>query len=139
MKRFLFIALVVFNYAFAKAQTNNPPNKVEAPMIGVKLMLGAKADFGETQIKFKKVLADSRCPKDVQCVWAGEAKVLVEIYKNGQLDKEKELTFAALNSVLGIIDTEILGIKALRLLPYPDTSIPKNKKDYYLVLDVRED
>lgn len=138
MKQFLFIALLVFTVAFAKAQ-NNTSDKVEAPRIGVKLMLGAMADFGETQIKFKKVLTDSRCPKDVQCVWAGEAKVVVDIYKGGQLEATKELKFAAINSILDIVETEFLGIKALRLQPYPNTSIPKNKKDYYLVLDVRED
>ncbi len=138
MKQLIFIALVVFNYAFAKAQTNNTPNKVEAPTIGLKLMYGDIANFGETQIKFKKVLADSRCPKGVQCVWAGEAKVLIEIYKNGELDTEKELTFAALKSVLDIIDTEFLGIKALRLQPYPNAAVPKNKEEYYLLLEVRD-
>lgn len=138
MKQFLFIALLVVTFAFAKAQ-NSTQNNVEAPRIGVKLMNGALADFGDTQIKFKKVLADSRCPKNVTCVWAGEAKVLVEIYKEGILEATKELTFTAINPILDIVDTELLGIKALRLQPYPNTSVPKDKKDYYLVLDVRED
>ncbi len=137
MKQFLFIALLVFNYAFAKAQ-NTPTQKLEPPTIGVKLMYGDMADFGDTQIKFKKVISDSRCPEDVQCVWAGEAKVLVEIFTNGKLDSEKELKFAPLNSILSIVDTESLGIEALLLQPYPKSAVPKNQNEYYLVLSVRE-
>ncbi len=30
-------------------------------------------------IKFTKILADSRCPSGAQYVWAGEAKILVEV------------------------------------------------------------
>ncbi len=137
MKQFLFIALVVFSYAFAKAQ-DNTPNPVEAPRIGVKLMYGNMADFGETQIKFKKVLTDSRCPKDVTCVWAGEATVLVEIYKDGKLEGEQTLKFAPINPVLDIVNTNFLNVRALKLQPYPKSSIPKNKEDYYLVLDMKE-
>lgn len=137
MKQFLCIALVIFNYAFAKAQTNNTPNKVESPTIGVKLMQGTTADFGETQIKFIEVLEDSRCPKNVTCVWAGEATALIEIYKNGKFTEEKELTFGALTQSLVLINSELLGVNALKLQPYPDSSQGKNNAEYYLVLGVR--
>lgn len=137
MKQLVFVVLVVFNYAFAKAQ-NPPSQKVEPPTIGLKLMYGDMASFGDTQIKFKEVISDSRCPKDVQCVWAGEAKVLVEVYKNGTLDSEKELKFAGVKSIRDIINTQFLEIEALRLQPYPIAAVPKNPEAYYLVLSVRE-
>lgn len=117
---------------------NNPTQKVEPPTIGVILMYGEMADFGNTQIKFKKVISDSRCPKDVQCVWAGEAKVLVEVYKNGVLDSAKELIFSPRNKILDIIHSDILTINAVRLQPYPNTATPKDNDEYYLVLDVQE-
>jgi len=136
MKPFLIVALIVFNYAFAKAQ--NTPTPPGVPTIGVKLMQGEMVDFGDTQIKFVEVVSDSRCPSDVTCVWAGEAKVRVEIYKNGQFSEEKEITFGALTTTLQIIDTELLGVNALKLQPYPNTSVSKENNENYLVLAIRE-
>lgn len=136
MKQFIISALVVFSYAFAKAQ--NTPNPPSVPTIGLKLMYGDMANFGDTQVKFVEVLSDSRCPKDVTCVWAGEAKVRVEVYKNGQLFEEKELTFGALSKDLAIVTNELLSVNALKLQPYPVSSTDKNNMEYYLVLGVRD-
>lgn len=33
----------------------------------------------EMNITFKKMLEDSRCPKDVKCIWAGNAKAEIEV------------------------------------------------------------
>lgn len=137
MKQVFLIVLIVCNYAFAKAQ-HTQTQKVKAPTIGVKLMYGHMVSFGDTQIKFKSVITDSRCPKGVRCVWAGEAKVLVEVYKNEKLDLERELTFTAINRDLAILDTESLQVKALRLQPYPITMTSKNIEEYYLVLGMQE-
>lgn len=30
------------------------------------------------------VTEDSRCPSDVQCVWAGQVTIVVQVYKNEQ-------------------------------------------------------
>lgn len=136
MKQFIIIALVVFNYAFAKAQ--NTPTPPSTPTIGLKLMMGNIADFGDTQIKFVEVLSDSRCPSNVTCVWAGEAKVLVEVYKNGQFAEEKELVFGGLTKSLNIVNNELLGVRALKLQPYPVSSNDKKNMQYYLVLGVQE-
>jgi len=35
-------------------------------------------------IKFVKVIEDSRCPADVNCIWAGNAKIEVEITKGSK-------------------------------------------------------
>jgi len=45
----------------------------------VTLTIGAKGEAGGLAIKLNSVLDDSRCPKDVVCVWAGEAKVSVTL------------------------------------------------------------
>ena len=135
MKRFLIFSLLIIVFAFAKAQDNT--TSVNPPQIGVKLMKGAMADFGDTQIKFIQVISDSRCPQDVTCVWAGEATVEVEIYEGGTSVGTKQITFGALNKSLEILANDVLGIKALSLQPYPQSSIPKSS-DYYLVLQATE-
>lgn len=145
MKQCIGLAMVILSCAFLPASqagliAQNPPiqEKIHPPTIGLKLMMGDLADFGNTQIKFKKVIEDSRCPKDVQCVWAGEAKVLVEVYENGAYKEDQELTFGALTQRLAIINKDLLGVEALKLQPYPESSIPKDQMQYYLVLGVRK-
>ena len=48
-------------------------------------------------LKLKSVFNDSRCPQGVECIWAGEVSVIVEIYKDKKLVEEKTLTFNSKN------------------------------------------
>ena len=36
-------------------------------------------DGGRLRVRFVRVTSDSRCPVDVDCVWAGNAEVLLEV------------------------------------------------------------
>jgi hypothetical protein len=45
-------------------------------------------DGGGLMLRFARVASDSRCPVDVNCVWAGTAEVLVEV--GGRLWREKQ-------------------------------------------------
>jgi hypothetical protein len=40
-------------------------------------------DGGGLRLRFVRVAEDSRCPRDVTCVWAGNAEVLVEVGGKG--------------------------------------------------------
>lgn len=39
---------------------------------------------GGLKIAFVELVEDSRCPADVECVWAGNAKIKVRVTKNGK-------------------------------------------------------
>lgn len=103
-------------------------------------------NFGETlqydviEVEFVKVINDSRCPKNVQCIRAGEAKVLVNIYNDGKFLEEKELVFFAsgvTNETHNVLMfTKDLRLKGLTLYPYPSGlgSIPE--QDYFLQIQV---
>lgn len=41
-------------------------------------------DGGRLRIRFVRVASDSRCPADVECVWAGNAEVLLELRLKGR-------------------------------------------------------
>lgn len=41
-------------------------------------------DGGGLRVRFARVASDSRCPADVNCVWAGNAEVLVEVGGRGR-------------------------------------------------------
>src|SRR5699024_5712059 len=66
--------------AFAHAQ-----EKAQPPQIVQKWEQGKKLQYEDYQLKFEKVIEDSRCPVDVNCIRAGEAKVKIQIIdKNGE-------------------------------------------------------
>lgn len=112
--------------------------KVPSPKIVYKLALGTRADFGDRSVKFVKVISDSRCPKNVTCVWAGEAKVLLEIYRNDELVDRKEIVLAA-NSIFGsLFSSKDKSVGIYSLEPYPDINTPEANKKYVLKLIINK-
>jgi len=103
------------------------------------LDFGAMAHFDDVSIEFVELISDSRCPKDVSCFRAGEAEVLVAIYKGGTFSHEKKLIFDASGLVLEknvqLFSSENLYIKGLALYPYP-TGTKINDDRYYLDLQI---
>jgi hypothetical protein len=55
--------------------------------VGSEFKLGAgrsaTLDGGSLRVRFARVASDSRCPVDVNCVWAGNAEILVEVGGRG--------------------------------------------------------
>ncbi len=91
------------------------------------------------KIKLVKIISDSRCPKNVSCIRAGEAKILVDVFKDGKLLKQQQLIFYPTeidenDTTLYISDT--LKISGLNLLPYPDGIEKIKDKNYYLELAI---
>lgn len=140
MKTFSIIislAFVMLFSAFAKAQDSTVV-KVEVPKIFVKAYQGKTVTTDIAQVKLVRVMDDSRCPKGVTCVWAGQAKVLIEVtYPNGKKQK-REVIVGSSGVSKG---TPILGLDGLEIFvrglqPYPDTNKKIEASDYFLLLDV---
>ncbi len=91
-------------------------------------------------IRFAKVV-DSRCPKQVMCVRAGEAKVWVEIYKGGKYISKKEIQFSASGFISAemaqLFNSENLIVSGLALSPYPEVPNGLIEKDYTLNVSVK--
>lgn len=99
--------------------------------------INQSAKFKTFEVKFKKVVNDSRCPKHVICNRAGEAFVEVSVYKNGELIQEKKLRIDASGYVIDAnnlaFHTENIKIYGLNLTPYPQTKkMQLTDKDYEL-------
>jgi len=101
---------------------------------------GELFSFENKSIEFKKVITDSRCPKDVTCIWAGEAKVLIAVMENGKQIEEKILTLNAQNQIdlsfLGLKD--IYSLKALDLIPYPVSTHKIQDSEYCLKIQLNK-
>ena len=63
------------------------------PGAQVTLAPGASVSLKATELKvrFVAVTEDSRCPRDVTCVWAGEVKVRIEIQQASRLASQVEI------------------------------------------------
>lgn len=59
------------------------------------LFVRERAQLGDLQIRFIGVPEDSRCPLDVECVWAGNAKIVL-----GVSLKDSDETVITINSTV---------------------------------------
>jgi hypothetical protein len=80
----------------------------------------------DTRITFNEVREDSRCPVDVTCVWAGDAKVDVTIARSGVPAETRTLSITPPENEVQIGN---LKIRFLGLTPVPrqaDGNVPRN-------------
>ena len=93
----------------------------------VQLKYGETATFGERTIRFDEVKTDSRCPKDVTCVWAGEVVVL--------LTMEQQDTYTIRpGGIAELWSDENVSYRIAAVTPYPKTSAKIPKENYCLTL-----
>lgn len=88
------------------------------------------------RIKFSSVHGDSRCPTGVQCGWAGNGAIVIEVAK-----KNKKQVVAMLNTLLEPkeIAYKAYKIKLVKLSPYPVYNQPIDPKDYEATLVVSKE
>ena len=135
--KYLFLFGILFFSISLSAQ-----DQEENRIFNTVLQDGEQLEFGDKSIRFKEVISDSRCPKDVTCVWAGEAKVLIEVFEKGKLINEKLVVINPY--ILDEIPLQfsagggIYSITAFKLFPYPSTASKKNTLDYTLEMQVSE-
>lgn len=128
---FVCLLMIITTLSFAQENVSN--------VFNIQLNPGETFGVNNNSICFKEVLSDSRCPKNVTCVWAGEARVLVDIYENGILKEEQLVVIngndLALNLVLGSKEYAISGFQ---LYPYPSINVSVPKDEYRLNLKISE-
>ena len=86
-------------------------------------------------------VVDSRCPKNVNCIRAGEAEVLVEVFKKGKFLKQQTLIFypSTINkNTTTLYTSNTLNIAGLSLLPYPEGPGKIDQADYFLELVIED-
>lgn len=128
MKNFsLLLLLFVASFSFAQTEV------AKTPKIVFKVDLGATVTNDGIKIEFEEVLEDSRCPVNVQCVWAGQARVKVNVSSVDMPEESLDLIVGKKEKdVLCVADGYVL--KAMNLNPYPDTTNEENKKYVLFIL-----
>ncbi|MEC4003394.1 hypothetical protein OX283_001890 [Flavobacterium sp. SUN052] len=121
MKKVFLIYILFFTFPiFAQSEISITPKKC-IPKTGYYL-------------KLNTVFDDSRCPEGVQCIWAGEVSVVIDVYKDKKFVESKTLTFNSKNKDENFKWFETYyskKIKGIGVLPAPkDGVVVKPKKQY---------
>jgi hypothetical protein len=89
---------------------------------------------GGLKIAFIELVEDSRCPADVQCVWAGNAKIKVRVTKNGKSQLlELEMVTKGMKPNFG---NYRLTLKALS--PELRSNVRINRNGYVATIEVKK-
>ncbi|WP_051285290.1 hypothetical protein [Aequorivita capsosiphonis] len=135
MKNSLLAIIILFSsFVFGQEES------AKIPQIGVKVSLGETVVLKGVSVKFLEVVEDSRCPENVNCIWAGRAIVKAEVTSNGKTE-EKTLTFGEVKpgeeKNTNLYSSSKFAINGLTLNPYP-TSEKTGKNSGYTLLICEE-
>lgn len=116
----------------------------EVPRVGreFKVRAGRAVTLaGESlRIRLTRVASDSRCPTGVDCVWAGNAEVLVEVgAKNRRVSKTLRLNTNASPERPAEDKYRGYTVKLVRLDPYPRANRKVRQGEYTATLLVVKD
>lgn len=92
---------------------------------------------GKLKIKFVAVAEDSRCPKGVNCIWAGNARVMLQVGKTQGAQAKLELNTSpreATNGAGGGYGEYL--IKLVEVAPYPVAGQTIKPGSYAVTLSV---
>ncbi len=137
MKKLLFSLLTVLLLLLPLAGCGGAAEKVVAnPGQEFSLSVGQSVSIQseDLKLKFLEVVNDSRCAKNVVCVWQGQASCLVEITYMESLHR-LTLTQPGLTDEPSQFDFREYVIE-FDLVPYPEAGKVIDKDDYRLQLVV---
>lgn len=86
-------------------------------------------------LKLNSVFDDSRCPEGVQCIWAGEVSVTIDVYQDKKFLESKTLTFNSKNREGNLKWFETYyskKIKGIGVLPAPKDGVVIKPNNQYL-------
>jgi hypothetical protein len=130
-KSLLLFFLILGSITFAQ---NIKTKNVQSLKITQKKCLKKKG----FNLVLKEVVSDSRCPEGVTCVWAGEATVIVSVYKDSKLVEDHTMVFSMKNEednkewISKYLPEKQKKIKSFSVLPYPKEGVKINPKNYYV-------
>jgi hypothetical protein len=101
------------------------------------LAVGETASIDEEGllVTFRDVPDDSRCPKDVQCVWPGIASCMVDVTGNSTKSSIVLVQPGGTKSEAYEFQDYII---TFALKPYPESITPIEKSEYSLTMTVRK-
>lgn len=109
--------------------TTTDDGRVRAPE-DITLKVGGIGDAAGLSLTFNSVVSDSRCPVDVQCVWAGTVSANVTL----ESESEKTTLDIAMNESAVIFAGYAISI--VSVLPATKSDTPIESSDYRITFHV---
>jgi hypothetical protein len=139
MKLYLFFLGVLsitcsLNAQNSEKNTTETKKKIEVPEILTKVNLLDHVEVGAYTLTFTKVESDGRCPKQVTCVWPGEANIVIEI-NDGTDTEQYRISIPALGLHREILSIDSHKVYLKNIEPYPIRT-NDNLEAYKLVLKI---
>ena len=129
----LIVGVTSLTASAAESEQTQEPAPVVASVprspadVQLKVGKSATVDDGALKITLLAVTEDSRCPKDVLCVWSGRAVVVLHVELDGVDQGDAKATLMPGRQGPSDLDAAvgryILGLTDLQ--PYPDRSHPE--------------
>ncbi|HAD11166.1 MAG TPA: hypothetical protein DCF33_01885 [Saprospirales bacterium] len=98
---------------------------------------GECRDLAGFTIRFDKIASDSRCPKGVECITAGQVEVVLTISKNGQ-PQTITLPFIIPNGTENVTEYQGHTIRIMGVSPMKFKDKPIDPTAYNIILQVME-
>jgi hypothetical protein len=123
----LILTFVFGGFVSAQAQTNQE----------IKLLINKQKIVTKDKltIKFVSLVEDSRCPTDTNCIWAGNAKIKIQVGRGKTAAKTFELNTNLEPQTVSFAGYEI---KLVNLTPQPATNIRINRNGYTAVFSIKK-
>ncbi len=135
-----FSFLIVFFTACSKEQMVTEEAPKDNPAIAessVNLQLNQQVKWHDFTIEFMQLAGDSRCPKGVQCAWAGNAQGVFLVTGKSSAETLALNTHGGdeypKSSVINGYEIKLLDIK-----PYPATNIKIDPNQYLAHLSIKK-
>ena len=113
-----------------------PAAKSQAVDLGAEVTLAPGAttsvNGAELKVRFVSVTEDSRCPRDVTCIWAGEVKVQFEVQESAKIASPVEIVEG------GNSDVGAYRVKLVRVEPAPRSTAQIAPQDYRATIVVEK-
>lgn len=106
-----------------------------APQASVRVGKEKKVARTNLKIKFVKLVEDSRCPTDANCIWAGSAKIQIKVTGKRGASKTFEINTGIAPQTATFEGYEI---KLTDLTPKPATNIRINPEGYTASFEVKK-
>ncbi|MBP9792755.1 MAG: hypothetical protein KBC56_02025 [Flavobacterium sp.] len=93
------------------------------------------------EIVLVRLINDSRCPENVQCIWAGEVTFEVAAYDNGNLMEQKQFILKPTNQdeVIAWLSKHLpktkTPLQSIAVVPYPKDGVSVKLEEYTLKLN----
>lgn len=123
MKKFTILLAIFTAFVFGAVQTANAQSEQKET---IKFGKQKKFSASKLTVKFLSIVEDSRCPQNVQCIQAGNARIKVEI-SNGTTKEVFEM-----NTTIGPKGASFSGFAIYldELAPMTKKNVKIKQKDY---------